>query len=41
MCTHVHVLELVEVLVLLDDLLGLLAHEVDEGVDGALQEAIA
>ena len=34
--THVHVLELVEVCVLLDDLLGLLADKLGEGVDGAL-----
>ena len=36
MTTHVHVLEIVEVGVLLDDLLGLLADELCEGVDGAL-----
>ena len=35
-CTHVHVLELVEVCVLLHDLLRLLADELGEGVDGAL-----
>ena len=34
--THIHVLKLVEVRVLLDDLLGLLADELGEGVDGAL-----